>query len=84
MLGDNIGALVRLPFHDALGGGRPSGKGGPNGCVDFTFSGNAGLEEVVLQLQGIYNASWTTTLSFADFIVLGKCAGRRRTTRPWL
>jgi hypothetical protein len=67
--GDTIGALVRLPFHDALGGGRPNGKGGPNGCVDFTFSGNNGLQTIYAMLQGVYGP-WKSLLSFADFIVI--------------
>lgn len=68
--GDTVGALVRLPFHDSLGGGRPNGKGGPNGCIDFTTNDNNGLQTIVATLQGVYSGSWSTLLSFADFIVL--------------
>lgn len=68
--GDNIGALVRLPFHDAMGGGRPDGKGGPNGCIDWTTADNNGLQAVVATLNAAWNESWSTTLSKADFWVV--------------
>ena len=69
--GDAIGSLVRLPFHDAVGGGRPGGKGGPNGCIDFTFAGNNGLQEVVGILETAYTAGgFASLLSKADFWVL--------------
>ena len=49
--GDSIGGLVRLPFHDSMGGGRPDGKGGPNGCIDWTTGDNNGL-----QVRELYTA----------------------------
>ena len=36
--GDTIGVLLRMAFHDAVGGG-----GGSNGCIDFTAPDNNGL-----------------------------------------
>ena len=69
--GDALGALVRLPFHDAVGGGRPGGKGGPNGCIDFTFAGNNGLQDVVANLTAVYAQERLDALmSQADFWVL--------------
>ena len=52
-VGDNIGALVRLVFHDAFGGGGPTGAGGMNGCIDFNEPDNNGLQEVVGQLNTV-------------------------------
>jgi hypothetical protein len=65
-LGDNIGALVRLPFHDA------TGNGGPNGCIDFEFtSSNDGLQEVVGQLNDMYFSNgFDQIISKADLYVL--------------
>lgn len=69
--GDAIGPLVRLGFHDSVGGGRPNGLGGPNGCIDFTFSGNNGLENAVSNLTLAYNSNgFNTLMSKADFFVL--------------
>ena len=69
--GDAIGALVRLPFHDAVGGGRPDALGGPNGCIDFTFAGNNGLQEVVSILAAAYTkGAFEEVMSKADFWVL--------------
>jgi hypothetical protein len=64
-LGDIIGAMVRLSFHDAAGGG------GANGCVDFTERDNNGLQEVVGQLDKIYHDNHLNhIISKADFWVL--------------
>ena len=68
-LGDNYGALVRLIFHDAAGGGGPNGQGGMNGCLDFTQSDHNGLTEVVAQLDDIYPA-YSSKISKADFWLL--------------
>ena len=68
-LGDNYGALVRLVFHDAAGGGGPNGNGGMNGCIDFNTSDNNGLQEVVGQLDSIYTA-YASKISKADFWLL--------------
>lgn len=67
--GDNVGALVRLVFHDAFGGGGPQGAGGMNGCIDFTTTDNRGLEEVVGQLDTLY-APFSDQISKADFWLL--------------
>jgi hypothetical protein len=65
-LGDNIGALVRLAFHDA------TGNGGANGCIDFVHTGsNNGLQEVVGQLNELYYANnLQDIISKADLYVL--------------
>jgi hypothetical protein len=82
--GDAIGPLVRLGFHDSVGGGRPNKKGGPNGCIDFTFSGNNGLENAVSNLTLIYHSNgFDLLMSKADFFVLaGNVAVRIASTVP--
>jgi L-ascorbate peroxidase len=82
--GDAVGALVRLPFHDAVGGGRPSGKGGANGCIDWSFAGNNGLQEVTSALNATYfSGGFSELLSLADFWVLaGNAAVRVASTLP--
>jgi len=63
--GDNMGALVRLVFHDSAGGG------GSNGCIDFNEPDNAGLIPIVQALDTIYQANnYATVISNADFWVL--------------
>ncbi len=83
-LGDSVGGLVRLPFHDAVGGGRPDGKGGANGCIDFTFAGNNGLQIVVTNLTAVYSSGgFGSFMSKADFFVLaGNAAVRVASTLP--
>jgi len=83
-LGDLVGGLVRLPFHDAAGGGRPGGLGGANGCVDFTFAGNDGLQSAVGNLSAAYAAGgFDALMSRADFWVLaGNAAVRVASTLP--
>ena len=68
-VGDNVGALVRLIFHDAAGGGGPNGNGGMNGCIDFNTSDNKGLEDVVATLDSIYT-DFSSKISKADFWLL--------------
>lgn len=82
--GDIIGGLVRLPFHDAAGGGRPSKKGGPNGCIDFTYAGNAGLQDAVANLSLAYTGGgFDALMSRGDFWVLaGNLAVRVASTLP--
>jgi hypothetical protein len=65
-MGDNIGALVRLAFHDA------AGNGGANGCIDFTHTtANKGLEEVVSTLDDLYYSNgYDSLISKADLYVL--------------
>lgn len=64
-MGDNMGALLRLAFHDA------AGYSGPNGCIDFTATENNGLQEVVATLNQLYaEESWNQTISKADLYVL--------------
>lgn len=45
----HAGALVRLAFHDAVGGG-----GGPNGCLDPNQGAHGGLQDVVAGLATIF------------------------------
>lgn len=61
--GDNMGALVRLAFHDATGGG------GPNGCLDWTSGYHNGLEDVVNTVSKLYQ-SYSSIISLSDFWVL--------------
>jgi hypothetical protein len=65
-MGDNIGALVRLAFHDA------AGNGGANGCIDFTHTtANKGLEAVVASLDEMYYSNgYDSIISKADLYVL--------------
>ena len=65
-LGDNIGALVRLAFHDA------AGNGGANGCIDFVNTNdNNGLQTVVDTLNHLYvNKKYQDIISKADLYVL--------------
>lgn len=64
-MGDNMGAILRLGFHDA------SGYSGPNGCIDFTNPDNNGLQEIVSQLDDLYlENNWDQTISKADLYVL--------------
>jgi hypothetical protein len=65
-VGDNIGALVRLAFHDA------AGNGGANGCIDFVHTtSNNGLQAVVTALNQMYYAnSLDKIISKADLYVL--------------
>ena len=67
-LGDTYGAVIRLVFHDAFGGGR-SGSGGPNGCIDFSYHGNKGLEAIVAALDAS-RAPFAAQISRADYWVL--------------
>lgn len=64
--GDNIGALVRLVFHDA------AGEGGPNGCLDFVNThDHRGLETAVSQLDTFYRQnSLSGTISVTDLWIL--------------
>ena len=64
-MGDTMGALVRLVFHDSAGGAL-----GPNGCIDFIHTdANRGLEEVISSLDDLYFSSFSAIVSRADFWV---------------
>ena len=69
-----IGAIVRLPFHDAAGGSNKLTyiNGGANGCIDPKMDGNNGLQDIIAKLDGIYAAAELGKLhiSKADFGVL--------------
>ena len=67
---DNVGALVRLAFHDSAGGGGAWGAGGPNGCIDDTEPANKGLTEVRAQLDAVRSPQWDEVVSRADFFNL--------------
>lgn len=77
LLGDNIGELVRLAFHDA------AGNGGPNGCIDFVHtSAHRGLENVIATLDSIY-VPFRPRISRADFWYLAaNTAIEAATTAP--
>ena len=62
--GDTKGAIVRMVFHDAVGGG-----GRTNGCVDFSTPDNNGLQDMDATLRAIWQTSAPTGLSYADTIV---------------
>ena len=55
--GHTVGALVRLPFHDAAGAG-----GRPNGCLDFTTSANNDLIATKTLLDSVLSSSGYSTL----------------------
>ena len=74
-VGNTLGALVRLVFHDA------AGTGGSNGCIDFNTSDNNGLQEIVGQLDTFYYSKegyfddYTSMISKADlWIIAGNLA----------
>jgi hypothetical protein len=65
-MGDTVGKLVRLAFHDA------TGNGGANGCIDFVNTkANKGLEDAVVALDNMYYANgYDSIISKADLYVL--------------
>ena len=70
--GHVVGSMLRLVFHDAVGG--PGGAAdGPNGCVDLTSPLNFGLEKAVERYDEIRATvlADNMTLSRADLWVLG-------------
>jgi len=69
-LGDTIGGMVRLAFHDAVGGGGPNGLGGANGCADFSIPDSNGLQASVATYAPIA-AKYNGSISIADLWVLG-------------
>jgi len=68
-LGNTIGALLRLPFHDAVGGGGVTNGGGMNGCVDFTVSFSNGLQSIIARLNKVFDR-YHAKISRADLWVL--------------
>ena len=69
-----LASLVRLAFHDCSGRTAKKGKGSTNrcdGCFDFDFFENAGLEEHAFDpLEDLYQTSkskWFKKMSRADF-----------------
>jgi hypothetical protein len=62
-LGDHMGAIMRLAFHDA------TGEGGPNGCIDFNEGDNNGLQDIVATLDE-FQANYAGVISKADLWVL--------------
>jgi hypothetical protein len=63
-LGDSIGELVRLGFHDAIG------QGFSNGCLDFREADHNGLQTTVARLRTVWAPFEGTGISFADTIVI--------------
>lgn len=66
-LGDALGGVVRLAFHDA--GSWDGSTGGADGCVDLDAAENAGLEPIIAQLTPVL-ASVSGVLSRADIWTL--------------
>eukprot|EP01041_Mallomonas_annulata_P005212 gene5212-10431_t len=77
--GDVLGALLRLSFHDAVTYNPWNITGGPDGCIDFNDTSNAGLKNIwhskihnmstKFTLDEIYTI-YSNLLSKADFIAL--------------
>lgn len=59
-----IGGFVRLAFHDCVG------DGGCDGCLNHTIADNAGLKKYTDALDALYDASFSTKMSRADFYML--------------
>ena len=59
-----IGGFVRLAFHDCVG------DGGCDGCLNHTIPDNAGLKKYTDELDTLYDASYGTKMSRADFYML--------------
>lgn len=80
--GGAIGALVRVSFHDAAGGGGPDSNGGANGCIDPTNSDNNGLAVITSQLNAI-QARFQSYLSRGDlYVFAANIAIELASTRP--
>lgn len=75
-LGDAVGGLVRLAFHDAAGG-----SGRVDGCIDVNEPANAGLEPIVTQLHETW-LPFADKISFADTVVLAGNLAIRVATTP--
>jgi catalase (peroxidase I) len=75
-VGDNIGALVRLAFHDAAGGG-----GGMNGCIDFSAPDNNGLQTIISELEAVW-LPFSAMITFADAIVVAAQLAIRTASTP--
>ena len=73
-LGDRIGELVRLTFHDGA-------AGRSNGCIDFDEPHNAGLQPAVARLLPLCNGFVSKGISVADcYVVAGALAIRYAST----
>jgi hypothetical protein len=70
---DWIPKLVRLAFHDCVGG--------CDGCLSFANGDNAGLAPVVTMLDGIYNES-AFGMSRADFWAVAGASAVRTASSP--
>ena len=65
-LGDLYGAILRLAFHDSVGE-----ESRLNGCVDLTVADHNGLQEIIGQLQLVWNkVGGAAVLSFADLTAI--------------
>ena len=81
-LGDAIGGVVRLVFHDASGGGGKNGIGGPNGCIDFDGTkASFGLQDDVAGLAAA-RAPFVSRISIADWWVLAGNTALKWATTP--
>ena len=59
-----IGGFVRVAFHDCVG------EGGCDGCFNHSIADNAGLKKYTDELDTLYDASYSTKMSRADFYML--------------
>jgi hypothetical protein len=73
----SAGALIRLAFHDSMGGGNR-----PNGCIDFTTGANGGLDIVVAGLDIVFSQSQVIAplLSKADLYIWAATVAIEMTT----
>lgn len=83
-----LGGIVRLAAHDFLdyNNNDPSSHYGPDGCIDFSNSANAGLEEIWCDgcdLTQVYLSSYSH-ISKADFWVAAANAVIRQTSNGGL
>jgi hypothetical protein len=71
------GALIRLAFHDSVGGGNR-----PNGCIDFTTGANGGLDQAVSGLEIVFAQSQLIAplLSKADLYIWAATVAIEMTT----
>ena len=78
-LGQIIGGVLRLSFHDAVTYQPKLGTGGPDGCVDFSAFDNSGLNAIwnskiqsqtPIPLRQLYQNNFASTVSIADFWAL--------------
>ncbi|EJD50148.1 hypothetical protein AURDEDRAFT_199636 [Auricularia subglabra TFB-10046 SS5] len=99
--GENAHSTVRIAFHDAIGFSTRGGKGGGAdgsmiafGATELAFAANAGIDEIVEDLQPFADAhgvSYGDIIQFGSSVALSLCpgaplvqtfVGRRNATAP--